>query len=227
MALLEIKNLEKSFYTPAGAVAARVYVPALRLEQGQAMVLEGASGSGKTTLLHLISGLLTPDKGSIVFGGMELTTMTQAQRDSWRGANIGYVFQKLNLLEMLTVEENVLLAANWSGVQSSRDGELRQRCQELLSIVGLDGKTKLLPRRLSLGEQQRVAVARALLCSPKQILADEPTASLDRRNGELVLGLLQELCVNNGVALLLSTHDEEIKKRFGIRYDVRSGAYVK
>lgn len=227
MELLEIKNLSKCFYTPTGAVVAKLFIPSLSLKQGQQLVLEGASGSGKTTLLHLISGLLAPDSGSISFDGVQLTTMSQAERDKWRGRNLGYIFQRLNLLDMLTVEENILLAANWSGKNPACAGKLRERCHSLLEAVGLADKSRLLPGRLSLGEQQRVAVARALLLRPKLLLADEPTASLDTHNAKLVLGLLEELCQKNQVTLIISTHDEAIKSRFKNRYDVRRNAYVK
>lgn len=227
MELLEIKNLSKCFYTPTGAVAAKLFIPSLSLKQGQQLVLEGASGSGKTTLLHLISGLLAPDSGSIFFDGVQLTTMSPAERDKWRGRNIGYIFQKLNLLDLLTVEENILLAANWSGKNPSCADKLRKRCHDLLKAVGLADKSQLLPGRLSLGEQQRVAVARALLLRPKLLLADEPTASLDTHNAKLVLGLLEELCQKSQVTLIISTHDEAIKSRFNNRYDVRRNAYVK
>lgn len=220
MALLEVNELKKAFYDPEGNQAACVYVSGLTMQEGERMVLEGPSGSGKTTFLHLLSGMLTPDSGSIYFDGRDVLQMPRHKRDCWRADNIGYVFQKLNLLEALTVEQNVLLARMWS---TGKEEEPEKRVHELLEQVGLEKKAKMLPHKLSLGEQQRVAVVRALFNRPKLLLADEPTASLDRQNAETVLQMMTEMCRQDGVAMLLSTHDDEIKKRFENRYDIRSG----
>lgn len=224
MALLEIENLQKVFYTPEHNVGAVVYVPELQLEQGEALVLDGPSGSGKTTVLHMISGLLSPDSGSVYFDGYDVCQLSAKERAAWRGANIGYIFQRFNLLAELTVLENILLPLCWrqDGVMH---GVLRERALSLLSQVGLGGREKSRPEQLSMGEQQRVAVVRALLLRPRLLLADEPTASLDRRSGETVLALLQELCRLCHVSLLLCTHDEAVKERFAKRYNVRSCAY--
>lgn len=224
MSLLEIIDLEKTFYTPDNKVSAHIEIPKLNLEQGEAMVLEGPSGSGKTTVLHMISGLLKPDKGRIVFAGTDVAKMSAEERDRWRGSNIGYVFQKLNLLSALTVEENILLAGKWN--TKTADAELiKKRIHALLDYVGLASKAKLFPDKLSIGEQQRVAVVRALLYKPKMILADEPTASLDKVNSEKVLQLLLGLCKENNVALMLCTHDEAVKNKFDKRYNVRKESY--
>ncbi|MDY4920664.1 MAG: ATP-binding cassette domain-containing protein [Phascolarctobacterium sp.] len=224
MAFLEIEDLQKVFYTPEGNVGTIIYVPEIKLEQGDALVLDGPSGSGKTTILHLVSGLLAPDSGSITFAGEELTQLEPAARACWRAQNVGYVLQKLNLLPELTVMENILLPLCWEKQETDEEA-LRVRAQELLRRVGLQGKERLTPLRLSIGEQQRVAVVRALLRKPALVLADEPTASLDKHNGELVLALLQRLCRENQAILLLSTHDEAIKSHFAKRYDVRRGCY--
>lgn len=221
MNMLEIRGLEKSFYGADGSLAARISVPSLSLDAGEMMVLEGASGSGKTTVLHLVSGLLAPDSGSVSFGGVELTSLPRAERDAFRARNIGYVFQKLNLFDALTVEENVAIAAKWTGRRTEKPLE---RARALLASVGLSDKAKMRPSRLSLGEQQRVAVLRAVFNEPPLLLADEPTASLDRANADLVLGLLKDLCAQTGAAMLLSTHDEYVKARFAKRYDMRKGA---
>ncbi|MGM9582740.1 MAG: ABC transporter ATP-binding protein [Phascolarctobacterium sp.] len=224
MALLEIDDLQKVFYTPDGNVGNVIYVPELELECGEAMVLDGPSGCGKTTILHLISGLLRADSGSIMFAGQELLRLDNKSRARWRSQNIGYILQRLNLLEELSVLENVLLPLCWrSDVVDMKHLE-KQAC-ELLQQVGLADKLHVLPARLSLGEQQRVAVVRALLQRPKLVLADEPTASLDKANGELVLKLLKQLCRQNNTALLISTHDESIKAQFSKRYNIRGCCY--
>lgn len=218
--LLEINNLKKCFFGPQGQVTAEIYVPKLKIDRGELLVLEGPSGSGKTTLLHMISGLLRPDEGQVLFDGIDLCTMTNKERDLWRAYNIGYIFQRLNLLEALTVEENIMLASYWSGIGHD---DLQIRVYQLLDMVGLADRAKAFPCCLSLGEQQRVAVVRALLNRPALLLADEPTASLDIKNSSIVLQLLQELCQQEGIALILSTHDEAIKAQFKRRYNIREG----
>lgn len=223
MALLEIKNLSKIFHTPMGEIAASISIPSLQLEQGEALLLDGPSGSGKTTVLHMISGLLSVDSGSIYFAGEDVSKLPTAQRDVWRADNVGYIFQRLNLLDELNMLENILLPQCWRKEKNKQD--LRQRALTLLEQVGLAQKAACFPRELSIGEQQRVAVVRALVHKPKLLLADEPTASLDLENGKVVLGLLRQLCRENNVALLLSTHDEAVKATFAHKYNVRGGCY--
>lgn len=223
MALLEIKNLSKKFHTPMGEIAASISIPSLQLEQGEALLLDGPSGSGKTTVLHMISGLLSADSGSIYFAGEDVSKLPTAQRDVWRADNVGYIFQRLNLLDELNVLENILLPQCWRKEKNKQD--LRQRALVLLEQVGLAQKAACFPGGLSIGEQQRVAVVRALVHKPKLLLADEPTASLDLENGKVVLELLKQLCRENNVALLLSTHDEAVKATFAHKYNVRGGCY--
>lgn len=223
MALLEIKNLSKKFHTPMGEIAASISIPSLQLEQGEALLLDGPSGSGKTTVLHMISGLLSADSGSIYFAGEDVSKLPTAKRDVWRADNVGYIFQRLNLLDELNVLENILLPQCWRKEKNKQD--LRQRALVLLEQVGLAQKAACFPGGLSIGEQQRVAVVRALVHKPKLLLADEPTASLDLENGKVVLELLKQLCRENNVALLLSTHDEAVKATFAHKYNVRGGCY--
>lgn len=223
MALLEIKNLGKTFYTPTGEIAASISIPSLQLEQGEALLLDGPSGSGKTTVLHMISGLLSADSGSIYFAGDDVSKLSTAQRDVWRADNVGYIFQRLNLLDELNVLENILLPQCWRKENNKQD--LHQRALALLEHVRLTQKAVCFPGELSIGEQQRVAVVRALVHKPKLLLADEPTASLDLENGKVILKLLRQLCRENNVALLLSTHDEAVKATFAQKYNVRGGCY--
>ena len=225
MALLEIKELRKTFRTSEGGEAATIYVPHLELDSGAAMVLDGPSVSGKTTVLHMVSGLLQPDSGQIFFAAQEVSGLSAEERDAWRAENIGYIFQRLNLLEELTVIENIMLPFCWRAKMQESIDELRTRAEKLLEQVGLTAKITSFPHTLSIGEQQRVAVVRALLGRPRLMLADEPTASLDCDNGQLVLELLQQLCCEQNVALLFCTHDEAVKSRFSCKYNVRSGCY--
>lgn len=222
MTLLEIHGLEKSFYDADGNCAAKISVKSLSLNRGEMLILEGPSGSGKTTVLHLISGLLKQDKGQIIFDGKEISSLPAKERDRFRAKNIGYIFQKLNLLDALTVEENIIIAAKWTGETVKNAHEYARK---LLDYVGLANKARMRPARLSLGEQQRIAILRAVFNKPSLLLADEPTASLDRANADKVLKLLKDLCAETGAALLLSTHDEYVKDQFGRRYNMRTGEF--
>lgn len=221
--LLEIKNIFKKITEPSGEVITVSRAEQLRLDKGGQMLLSGPSGSGKTTLLHMIAGLLSPTGGEIYFDGIRIDNMPERQRDLWRARNIGYVFQKLNLIEALTAEENILLAGYFADADMAA---LKKRAAELLERVGLFNKKDVLPGKLSIGEQQRVAVVRAVINNPVLLLADEPTASLDAENSRVVLGLLRGLCSENGAALILSTHDESIKQQFDKWFDIKSGRFI-
>lgn len=221
--LLEIKNIFKKITEPSGEVITVSRAEQLMLDKGGQMLLTGPSGSGKTTLLHMIAGLLLPSGGEIYFDGVRIDNMPERQRDLWRARNIGYVFQKLNLIEALTAEENILLAGYFADADMAA---LKKRAAELLERVGLLNKKDVLPGKLSIGEQQRVAVVRAVINNPVLLLADEPTASLDAENSRVVLGLLRGLCSENCAALILSTHDESIKQQFDEWFDIKSGRFI-
>ena len=218
--LLEVKNVFKQVTEPSGEVITISHANQLTLDKGGQLLLTGPSGSGKTTLLHMIAGLLTPSGGEIYFNGRRIDNMPERERDLWRAQNIGYVFQKLNLIEALTAEENILLAGYFAGGDMAA---LKKRAQNLLERVGLAARKDVLPGKLSIGEQQRVAVVRAVINSPVLLLADEPTASLDAENSRVVLGLLRSLCSENSTALLLSTHDESVKQQFDEWFDIKCG----
>ena len=208
MPLLEITNLTKTYARPGGGAHRVVDVAAFALAAGEHRVLRGESGSGKTTFLNLIAGILAPDGGSIRLDGRELATLGEAQRDRLRAGTIGYIFQTFNLLQGHTVLENVELGMAFGrGVEPARAAALLQR-------VGLGDKLGHYPRQLSTGQQQRVAVARALANQPKLVLADEPTGNLDRRNAGEALALIREVCRESGAALLLVSHDEGVLAGF-------------
>ena len=209
MPLLEITNLTKTYARPGAAGAHRVVeVAAFSLGAGAPLALRGESGSGKTTFLNLIAGILAPDAGSILLAGRELAKLGEAGRDRLRAETIGYIFQTFNLLQGHTVLENVEL-----GMAFGR-GVDRARAVTLLQRVGLGDKLGHYPRQLSTGQQQRVAVARALSNQPQLVLADEPTGNLDRRNAHESLVLIREVCRESGAALLLVSHDERVLAAF-------------
>jgi putative ABC transport system ATP-binding protein len=186
-------------------------IPAFRLGGGEQVALSGASGSGKTTLLNVIAGIAAATSGAIVVDGEDLMRMGEAGRDRFRARHIGYIFQTFNLLPAFSALENVLLGMTFAGATS---GSPKERAAALLDRVGLAHRRTHRPRELSVGEQQRVAVARALANRPALVLADEPTANLDLRTGRAVVELIRQVCADEGSALLLVTHDSDVMAQF-------------
>ncbi|HET6252172.1 MAG TPA: ABC transporter ATP-binding protein [Tepidisphaeraceae bacterium] len=211
---LIISNLAKTYVAPDGTAVPVVRIENLRLEDGEQVALIGSSGSGKTTLLHLIAGILAPDSGVIVFGDpgqgdVDITGLSEANRDIFRGSHIGYVFQTHHLLPGFTALENVLLGMSFTGRPHDP-----QWARHLLKEVGLADRLNYKPEKLSVGQQQRVAVARALANRPRLVLADEPTGALDPKTAHHVLDLIRNLCKEVGASLLLVTHDLSIAGQF-------------
>ena len=206
--MLNVSDLRKSFVSPEGERAEVVCVPDFALAAGAQLALRGESGSGKTTFLNLIAGILRADSGRVQIDGIDLAALSEAGRDRLRAEKIGYIFQTFNLLQGYTVLENVRL-----GMLFGRGGD-RARARGLLERVGLGHRLDHFPRQLSTGQQQRVAVARALAAHPQLVLADEPTGNLDRRHAEESLRLIREVCRENGAALLLVSHDEVTLAQF-------------
>jgi putative ABC transport system ATP-binding protein len=209
MSLLSITSLRKSYASPDGARHTVVDVPGFALAAGEQLALRGESGSGKTTFLHLIAGILAPDGGSICLDGRDMAALREPARDRLRAEAMGYIFQTFNLLQGFTCLENVVL-----GMAFSPHGVDRARAGALLERVGLGARLHHRPRQLSTGQQQRVAVARALANRPKLVLADEPTGNLDHRNAREALALIREVCRESGAALLLVSHDPAVLGAF-------------
>src|ERR1700722_13182391 len=208
MPLLEITRLRKSFLAPDGARHDVINIEQFSLAEKSQVALSGESGSGKTTFLHLIAGILKPDAGVITLAGRHMSALPESQRDRLRATAIGYIFQTFNLLQGYTCLENVLLGMSFG------PGADRAFAATLLARVGLGNRLKHYPRQLSTGQQQRVAVARALANRPKLVLADEPTGNLDHKNARESLALIREACRENGAALLLVSHDREVLGQF-------------
>ena len=208
--MLNITKLKKSYRDPSGESLPILDIPQFSIAAGEQVVLRGESGCGKTTLPHIISGLVPCDSGSIVLDGVELTKFSEAGRDRIRAAKMGYVFQTFNLLPAFTAIENVKI-----GMKFSRKGVSHARAKELLEKVGLGSRLNYLPRQLSVGQQQRVAVARALANQPRLLLADEPTANVDPSNQTTIIELIQEVCRAEQVAILIVTHSDEVARKFG------------
>lgn len=180
--------------------------PNISLARGQSAALVGPSGSGKTTLLHLIAGLLTPQSGSIEIAGQNISTLSQAQRDQFRGQHMGIVLQRPHLMSALNVSQNLQLAQKLAGGTPSA-----QQAEQLLAELDMADKLNSKPDELSVGQAQRVAIARAVIHQPSLILADEPTSSLDDANAERVLHTLKNQAAKCNAALLVITHDARVR----------------
>jgi len=213
MLLLNITELQKRFVDPEGKSTCVVDVPRFSIQAGQEVALRGSSGSGKTTFLHLISGILSADSGRITLDGIEMTTLSSSDRDRLRATKIGTIFQTFNLLQGYTCLENVLLGMSFG------PGPDRGRARQLLERMGLANRMDYYPRQLSVGQQQRVAVARALANRPKLVLADEPTGNLDTVHAAAALRLVREICREESTALLWVSHDPTMLSQFDERLD--------
>ncbi|HUQ71308.1 MAG TPA: ABC transporter ATP-binding protein, partial [Planctomycetaceae bacterium] len=193
---LELQNVRKSYREPGGGVVPVLNIAEFRLGAGEQVALIGESGGGKTTLLNIIAGITAADAGVVKIGGTDISRLPEAGRDRFRADRVGYVFQTFHLLPAFSALENVLLGMSFSGKRADRN-----RATKLLDRVGLSHRLSHRPSQLSVGEQQRVAVARALANSPQLLLADEPTANVDPANQQAVLELLRDSCRENNVAL--------------------------
>lgn len=197
--MLIAKNIEFS-YQPHQ----KFNIPTLELKAGEQLLILGKSGSGKTTILNMLGGLLKPLKGEVIIDGTSIYQLKGAALDKFRGRNIGIIFQKPHILSPLTVEENLKLANFFSGTQGKKN-------ESLLEDLDILDKRKARVYTLSEGEAQRVSIARALANSPKIILADEPTASLDDINAANVVKLLKEQAEKFNAVLIIVTHDQRVK----------------
>jgi putative ABC transport system ATP-binding protein len=217
--VLRLRQLTKSFRE-----GARVHPVLQGLEltaaAGEKLAIMGRSGSGKSTLLNLISGIDFPDAGTVQVGGCEVSSLGEPARTLFRRAHVGFVYQFFNLIPTLDVAENVRLVLELNGV---RGAQARARTQVALEQVGLAARSASAVQDLSGGEQQRVAVARALVHEPPLVLADEPTGNLDETSAAEVLALLEELTRRRGSTLIVVTHDEELAARADRVLELREG----
>jgi len=197
----------------------------LRVAAGESLAVVGPSGSGKSTLLNLIGGLDRPSGGRVLFEGRDLADLNDADLARFRNRRIGFVFQLHHLLPQCTVLENVLVPTLVGGDGAEKE-EALLRAERLLARVGLGDRLTFRPGRLSGGERERVAVARALVNRPALLLADEPTGSLDRRTAENLMALLAELNAEEGVTLVVVTHAETLAARMGRTLELEDGVLV-
>jgi putative ABC transport system ATP-binding protein len=208
-------------YGAGAARSAALRDVSLRVDRGEFVAIAGPSGSGKTTLLNLVSGIDAPTSGTIAVDGRELSRLTAGELADFRLTRLGFVFQQFNLIPVLTAEENVALPLLF---RKDMAPDARKRAVDAaLNRVGLSGKSRRRPDELSGGEQQRVAVARAVAGSPEIVLADEPTANLDHETGGAVVQLLLELNRERGTTFLYATHDPELIGLAGRVVTLRDG----
>jgi len=207
--MLQVNQLKKSYPLPDGSPLHVLDLASYNLSAGEQAVMIGESGGGKTTFLHAIAGIVAVDSGSISIDSIELTRLSEQGRDRVRAAKLGYVFQTFNLLAGFTALENVRLGMSFGSGRHDL-----HRAKDLLNKVGLGDRMHHKPGALSVGQQQRVAVARALANRPKLLLADEPTANIDPANQQRIIDLIRECCQEEKIALLLVTHSMSVAKQF-------------
>lgn len=207
--MLQISGLKKQFKVDGRSVPI-LDIPQWSVEKGEKVAITGPSGSGKSTLLHLISGILKADSGEIMVNGQPLHNLTEAKRDAFRASSIGYVLQDFHLIPSLTARQNIEIAMNSRLPRK----EKREIVDDWLEQVGLSDRGQHLPSQLSRGQQQRVAIVRALVNDPPLLLADEPTGSLDWETADEISSLLLDLSVSQGHTLVVVTHDLNMASRF-------------
>jgi putative ABC transport system ATP-binding protein len=206
MSFIEIENLKFSYSQAEPPV---LQISNLKIERGEKVFLFGPSGTGKTTLLEVLAGILKPDDGHLVINGTKVNSLSEAGRDRFRSKNIGYIFQSFNLIAFLSVRENILLP-----VELRRDVIDEKRFQHLTETLGIASILDSPVSKISVGQQQRVAVARALLGKPQLVLADEPTSALDYDAREKFLKLLFQLCEEENITLIFVSHDRSLQDLF-------------
>ncbi len=207
--MLKLTDIKKTYTQPDGTSVPILDVPSFEMSAGEQVALLGPSGCGKTTLLHTIAGIIKPDSGTVILDEVELTRYTEAARDRIRADKIGYVYQTFNLLPAFSALENVVLGMSFGKRPASKP-----RAKELLEQVGLGHRIHNKPAAMSVGEQQRVAVARALANRPAMLLADEPTANVDPANQRVIVQLIRDRCREENIALLMVTHSMEVADQF-------------
>lgn len=205
-ALLELNNLQHQW---PGQPRPLLHIPHFCLQAGERLFLHGPSGSGKSTLLQIITGLQCPSAGEVTLLGQSLWQLSAARRDHWRARQLGFISQTLNLLPYLTVEENLQLMLHFAGQKPDRSWQ-----EQLLQGLNLNDQRHQRVSQLSTGQQQRAAIARALIHRPALIIADEPTSALDDGNSHAFMSLLLQECDSSGAGLLLVSHDQRLRQHF-------------
>ena len=217
--IVETKNVIQSFPVAGGKELVVLKDISIQIPAGKLTMLRGRSGSGKTTLMNLLSALDYPKSGEIIFQGQEIQNMSEHHRENIRKTQIGFVFQSVALIPMMTAYENVEFVLRLAGYKGNR----RKRTEECLKLVGLGGRMHHMPQELSGGEQQRVAIARAIAHEPKIIFAYETTAELDSTTGLQIMKIFTDLIEYQGVTIVMTTHDTGLMEIADCIYHIEDG----
>jgi len=219
---INAKNISRGFPSAERTFWALKKV-SLTVARGKLTVLKGRSGSGKTTLINILGALDYPTEGEVYFNDRDLSKLSERARDSIRRENMGFVFQSVALVSMMTAYENVEFGMRISGRFNSNVSDRKRRAERMLGLVGLAQRMRHLPQELSGGEQQRVAIARAIAHNPSIIFADEPTAELDTNTGLQVVKIFKDLIEAEGVTVLMTTHDPGFLELADTLYELEDG----
>lgn len=217
--IISTQNVMQSFPVAGGKEFVALKDITIQIPAGKLTMLRGRSGSGKTTLMNLLSALDYPKSGQIFFEGKEIQNMSEHARENIRKTQIGFVFQSVALIPMMTAYENVEFVMRLAGYEGNR----RKRAEECLKLVGLGARMHHMPQELSGGEQQRVAIARAIAHKPKIIFADEPTAELDSNTGLQIMKIFKDLIEDQGVTIVMTTHDTGLMEIADCIYHIEDG----
>jgi len=217
--LYDLRAVGKEYPGPSGTIQILNNLD-LRVEEGQSVAVLGASGAGKSTLLHVLGTLDTATSGEVLFRGQDLNAFDEEARAGLRNREIGFVFQFHHLLPEFTTLENIAMPGLIAGLPKS---EALDRAAEMLDLTGLTGRAQHKVTTLSGGERQRAAIARAILLKPRVLLADEPTGNLDEKTGERIARLLFDLNEELGMAMVVVTHNTDLARQMGRRFELRSG----
>jgi putative ABC transport system ATP-binding protein len=217
--IIRTQNVKKSFPLPGREPIEVLKGVDFEAENGQLTILKGRSGSGKTTLLNILSMLDEPTSGKLILSDVDTSSMSMSDKEKMRRKDIGFVFQSVALVPIMSAYENVDFALRLSGYEGDRD----RRIKEVLSIVGLEKRMHHMPSQMSGGEQQRVAIARAVSHRPKIIFADEPTGALDTATGLVVIKLFKELIEKENITIVMTTHDPNLMDWGDSVYEMEDG----
>ncbi len=220
--IIVTEGVKQSFPVASGGEFVALHDISIQIPEGKLTILRGRSGSGKTTLMNILSALDYSKAGEVVFDGSNLEKMSEAQREEFRKNNVGFVFQSVALIPMMTAYENVEFLLRLA----KYPGNKRKRAEECLKLVGLGQRMHHMPQELSGGEQQRVAIARAIAHKPRIIFADEPTAELDTATGLQVMKIFRELISKEGVTIVMTTHDMGLLEIADCIYHLEDGEII-
>lgn len=218
--MIETKNVCREFPVAGGEPFQALKNVSVKIPKGKLTILRGKSGSGKTTLINIIGALDTPTSGEVVLDGMDIVGVSDKERERLRRQKVGFVFQSVSLIPMMTVYENVEFALRLSNYK----GDRKKRVEECLHLVGLGKRMQHMPQELSGGEQQRVAIARAIAHKPQVVFADEPTAELDTATSLAVIKLFKDLVQQQGVTVVMTTHDMALMNAGDMVYTLEDGS---